>query len=263
MDGRTYSRYECTQLQRKLETKLRYAKEEKAVYQAAGQTELVREATEKIRILGNKYREVSKKADLPMRAERIRTAAEKGLKGLASGKAGDRSASSVIDRVSDFDYSDKKEIAVTLQKFSEEKLESKTEHAVVLSPDGKKYEISGLQSTVDITLAGEDALKDAVVIHNHPKGGELSGDCFSRADFKSYFAYGLKELYVVNHMGTYRIKSDVSMTAAEAVEIYDKAFDTVRRLAFEGADISLDYEQYEIMKVLGKECKDFIFERVK
>ena len=263
MDGRTYSRYECTQLQRKLETKLRYAKEEKAVYQAAGQTELVREATEKIRILGNKYREVSKKADLPMRAERIRTAAEKGLKGLASGKAGDRSASSVIDRVSDFDYSDKEEIAVTLQKFSEEKLESKTEHAVVLSPNGKKYEISGLQSTVDITLAGEYALKDAVVIHNHPKGGELSGDCFSRADFKSYFAYGLKELYVVNHMGTYRIKSDVSMTAAEAAKVYDKAFDTVRRLAFEGADISLDYEQYEIMKVLGKECKDFIFERVK
>lgn len=263
MDGRTYSRYECTQLQRKLETKLRYAKEEKAVYQAAGQTELVREATEKIRILGNKYREVSKKADLPMRAERIRTAAEKGLKGLASGKAGDRSASSVIDRVSDFDYSDKKEIAMTLQNFSEEKLESKTEHAVVLSPNGKKYEISGLQSTVDITLAGEDALKDAVVIHNHPKDGELSGDCFSRADFKGYFAYGLKELYVVNHMGTYRIKSDVSMTAAEAAEVYDKAFDTVRRLAFEGADISLDYEQYEIMKVLGKECKDFIFERVK
>ena len=68
---------------------------------------------------------------------------------------------------------------------------------------------------------------------------------------------------MVNHMGTYRIKSDVSMTAAEAAGVYDKAFDTVRRLAFEGADISLDYEQYEIMKVLGRECKDFIFERVK
>ena len=53
------------------------------------------------------------------------------------------------------------------------------------------------------------------------------------------------------------------MTAAEAAGVYDKAFDTVRRLAFEGADISLDYEQYEIMKVLGRECKDFIFERVK
>lgn len=55
---------------------------------------------------------------------------EKGMNGLASGKAGERSVSSVIDRVSDFDYSDKKKIAMTLQKFSEEKLESEMEHLV-------------------------------------------------------------------------------------------------------------------------------------
>ncbi|MGN0134138.1 MAG: phage minor capsid protein, partial [Anaerotignum sp.] len=72
IDGNEYTRYECTQMQRKLETKLRYAREEKAVYQAAGQADLVREATEKIRILGNKYQEVSEKAGLPTRAERMR-----------------------------------------------------------------------------------------------------------------------------------------------------------------------------------------------
>jgi len=59
-------------MQRKLETKLRYAKEEKAIYQAAGQDDLVREVTEKMRILGNKYKEVSDKAGLPTRAERMR-----------------------------------------------------------------------------------------------------------------------------------------------------------------------------------------------
>lgn len=73
IDGNEYTRYECTQLQRKLETKLRYAREEKAIYQAAGQADLVREATEKIRILGNKYKEISEKAGLPTRAERMRT----------------------------------------------------------------------------------------------------------------------------------------------------------------------------------------------
>lgn len=73
IDGKEYTRYECTQIQRKLETKLRYAREEKAIYQAAGQDDLVREVTEKMRILGNKYREVSEKAGLPTRAERIRT----------------------------------------------------------------------------------------------------------------------------------------------------------------------------------------------
>lgn len=72
IDGKEYTRYECTQMQRKLETKLRYAREEKAIYQAVGQRDLVREATEKIRILGNKYKEVSEKAGLPTRAERMR-----------------------------------------------------------------------------------------------------------------------------------------------------------------------------------------------
>lgn len=72
IDGKEYTRYECTQMQRKLETRLRYAREEKAIYQAAGQTELVREVTEKMRILGNKYKEVSEKAGLPTRAERMR-----------------------------------------------------------------------------------------------------------------------------------------------------------------------------------------------
>ncbi|MBQ9091505.1 MAG: hypothetical protein IJY52_04460, partial [Anaerotignum sp.] len=72
IDGKEYTRYECTQMQRKLETKLRYAREEKAIYQAAGQSDLVREATEKMRILGNKYKEVSEKAGLPTRAERMR-----------------------------------------------------------------------------------------------------------------------------------------------------------------------------------------------
>lgn len=77
IDGKEYTRYECTQMQRKLETKLRYAREEKAIYQAAGQSDLVLEATEKMRILGNKYKEVSEKAGLPTRAERMRTFARR------------------------------------------------------------------------------------------------------------------------------------------------------------------------------------------
>ena len=72
IEGREYTRYECTQLQRKLETKLRYAREEKALYKAVGDKELVNGATEKIRLLSNKYADVSKKADLPMRKERTR-----------------------------------------------------------------------------------------------------------------------------------------------------------------------------------------------
>lgn len=73
IDGKEYTRYECTQLQRKMETSLRYAREEKQLYRAIDDKDLVRSATEKIRLLSNKYVEVSEKAGLPTRAERIRT----------------------------------------------------------------------------------------------------------------------------------------------------------------------------------------------
>ena len=80
IEGKDYTRYECTQIQRKLETKLRYAREEKVLYQAVGDEELKREVTGQIRVLTNKYAEVSRTAGLPVRAERTRLAREK-LKG--------------------------------------------------------------------------------------------------------------------------------------------------------------------------------------
>ncbi len=73
IDGKEYTRYECTQIQRKLETAIRYAREEKQLYQAVNDADLVRGATGKIRILSNKYIEVGEKAGLPTRAERMRT----------------------------------------------------------------------------------------------------------------------------------------------------------------------------------------------
>ncbi len=73
IDGQEYTRYECTQVQRKLETAIRYAREEKQLYQAVNDADLIRGATEKIRILSNKYVEVGKKAGLPTRAERMRS----------------------------------------------------------------------------------------------------------------------------------------------------------------------------------------------
>ena len=88
IDGKEYTRYECSQLQRQFETKLRYARDEKSLYKAVGDKELVNSATEKIRILSNKYAEISNKAGLPMRAERTRSVTEK-LKRVVMDKKND------------------------------------------------------------------------------------------------------------------------------------------------------------------------------
>ncbi|OUQ56224.1 hypothetical protein B5E58_11150 [Tyzzerella sp. An114] len=70
IDGSKYTRYECTQIQRKLEKKIRYAREERELYKTVKDNELQKRVTEKIRILTNKYIDVSKKAGLPMRVDR-------------------------------------------------------------------------------------------------------------------------------------------------------------------------------------------------
>lgn len=72
IDGQEYTRYECTQIQRKIETSIRYTREEKQIYQATKDADGAREATADIRILSNKYKEVSDKAGLPTKAERTR-----------------------------------------------------------------------------------------------------------------------------------------------------------------------------------------------
>lgn len=115
IDGKEYTRYECTQLQRKLETKLRYAREEKAIYQAAGQADFVREAMEKIRILGNKYKEVSEKAGLPTRAERMRTFARKkadGTRVVAESKTAAKKLE-IVEKYSKYRYNKDETIVVT------------------------------------------------------------------------------------------------------------------------------------------------------
>lgn len=76
IDGKEYTRYECGQLQRQLETKMRYAREEKALYKTVGDKELERAAAEKLRVLGNKYTEVSRKAGLPTKMERTKIIAK-------------------------------------------------------------------------------------------------------------------------------------------------------------------------------------------
>lgn len=125
IDGKEYTRYECTQMQRKLETKLRYAREEKAIYQAAGQPDLVREAREKIRILGNKYKEVSEKAGLPTRAERMRiyskTVDKSGKSGIikTGGISGAKKTPGWKDRHAELMYEEIRKRTTDCKKISE------------------------------------------------------------------------------------------------------------------------------------------------
>lgn len=71
IDGKKYTRYECTQLQRKIETKIRKLKDRKELLKAADDDVGVRECNRKIRLLKDKYNEITQKAGLDPHYDRM------------------------------------------------------------------------------------------------------------------------------------------------------------------------------------------------
>ena len=70
-DGEVYTRYELSQIQRKLETAARHAKDRQIIAKAAGDDELRRKEQAKINLIASKYKKVSDAAGLPTKAERM------------------------------------------------------------------------------------------------------------------------------------------------------------------------------------------------
>lgn len=73
-DGKHYSAYEATQMQRRLERTIRTQKELKSAYKAAGLDDDARSANIKLHRLNAKYKDFSKAAGLPEQRERTRVA---------------------------------------------------------------------------------------------------------------------------------------------------------------------------------------------
>ena len=71
-DGKKYTAYEATQMQRRIERTIRKQKRLKNAYEAAGLTEDATTANIKMRRLNAKYKEFSKAAGLPEQKERLK-----------------------------------------------------------------------------------------------------------------------------------------------------------------------------------------------
>lgn len=71
-EGREYTTYEATQLQRRIETAIRQAKDRAILAAAAGDDITRRREQMRINVLRDKYMELSKRFGLPVRADRMR-----------------------------------------------------------------------------------------------------------------------------------------------------------------------------------------------
>ena len=74
IDGKHYTNYEITQLQRSFERKIRKQKDIQILAKASGNKELVKESQDRITQLTNKYKEISKISGLPTRMDRLKVA---------------------------------------------------------------------------------------------------------------------------------------------------------------------------------------------
>ena len=73
-EGNKYTKYEATQVQRKLETAIRKEKDIQILAKESGNKELVKESQYRITQLTNKYKEISKISGLPTRRDRLKVA---------------------------------------------------------------------------------------------------------------------------------------------------------------------------------------------
>lgn len=80
IDGKKYTRYQGTQMQRRLETAIREQKDIQIMARESGQDNTVKEAQEKITQLTQKYKELSSKANLPTRMDRMKVSGYKRTK---------------------------------------------------------------------------------------------------------------------------------------------------------------------------------------
>lgn len=149
---------------------------------------------------------------------------EQEVIGKGSGKAGDTDGESKIERVWDVDFSDEKEISKIQDEFFKTHAYSDKEYAVIVSPENKAYYINGGEYSVNTELAGEEALKGCISIHNHPvpKGTNFD-DSFSIFDFKSSAKYKSKLEVLISgeRKQAYYFLKDI--TEAEAEMLYKKA----------------------------------------
>ena len=74
IDGKHYTNYEITQLQRSFERRIREQKDIQILAKASDNKELIKESQDRITQLTNKYKELSKISGLPTRMDRLKVA---------------------------------------------------------------------------------------------------------------------------------------------------------------------------------------------
>lgn len=256
-DGKDYTAYEATQMQRRIERTVRKLKREKAAYKAAGLHEDETAVNIRLRRLNAKYKAFSAEAGLPEQPERMRvynaTPISKSIKSTGNGNSVSPGDPVLVGTV---DFSDKTAAMKVLSDAEKELANFDYEVNYSVTKDGKVWRVSGEAATVDLS-AIPSALNGSYSYHNHPR--KKTHYSFSAEDV-AFFMDSKEELSIASDDRFIYIMRRTAKTVEKARDVVYNRFKELERTdVFEmmwKGQINPDVDKYhEVMKILSKELE--------
>lgn len=204
IDGKKISRYEASQYMRKLETNMRYAKDEITMAKACGDKVMERRAKDRLRIMQGEYRKVGGNAGLQLQYERARVSAMKQAKRAGLGSGGSDGIIKPHDNpilLKKIDYTDKAAVEKELKLFEKDAIKEDIETAIVITRDGEVYKCFGVPDSVYPDSDLGEKFKGATVSHNHVS--KYTQYTFGKDDLSSFEKWNLDRLRGIDHKYTY------------------------------------------------------------
>lgn len=256
-DGKDYTAYEATQMQRRIERTVRKLKREKAAYKAAGLHEDETAVNIRLRRLNAKYKAFSAEAGLPEQPERMRiynaTPISKSIKSTGNGNSVSPGDPVLVGTI---DFSDKTATMKVLSDAEKELADFDYEVNYSVTKDGKVWRVSGEATTVDLS-AIPSTLNGSYSYHNHPR--EKTHYSFSAEDV-AFFMDSKEELSIASDDRFIYIMRRTAKTVEKARDVVYNRFKELERTdVFEmmwKGQINPDVDKYhEVMKILSKELE--------
>ena len=205
-EGKHYTMYEGTQLQRQIETKIRQYKDRQIGSKAINNYDEVYHCQEKIRQLTQKYNDLHKASGLPTKIDRLRVDGYrkiniKEVNNLSldiKPKINNKVNKTFVENIKGKDF------IPEIEKYESKIFKNKNETAIIIEETGDIYKFDGFSDYVNIDCN----YKNAIITHNHPTFEEEIGGSFGKDDFNMLLKHqDIKELRAVDEKYNYIIKT--------------------------------------------------------
>ncbi len=167
IDGKKYTKYEVTQLQRRLETEIRRSKEQQILAKNSDNEDLILKSRQRTTQLKNKYREVCNKVDLKEDTKRQYVPNSSAIEIKKANSLSQSNLEGNSEMIKEFvEKIDMNNINSKIADYNSTIRISNREYAYVIQKNGEVYKFTGDEESVKIN---DVEFEGAYITHNHLK----------------------------------------------------------------------------------------------